>query len=56
MHVLVYRRCAAVDDQRLVCSEPVFEAGKSDTENSLVAFDHSIIVENNYAYSGLEAT
>jgi hypothetical protein len=56
MHVLVYRRAPEVDDPRLVCAEPVFEAGKSATENSLIATDRSIIVENNYGYSGIEAT
>ena len=35
MHVLVYRRAARSKQDRLVCSEPVFQAGKSDTFNSL---------------------
>jgi hypothetical protein len=42
--------------QRLVCSEPVFRAGASATDNSLIATDTSIVVENNYGYSGLAST
>jgi hypothetical protein len=56
MHVLVYRRDPVVKDARLVCSEAVFAADQSATENSLIATDHSIIVENNYGYSGPLAT
>ena len=46
MHVEVYRR----DTGRLVCREPVFAAGRSATENSLVAMGYSLIAENNYGY------
>ncbi len=56
MHVLVYRRAKEVTGSRLVCSVPVFEANKGDTENSLIATNKSIIVENNYGYSGFQAT
>lgn len=56
MHVLVYRRAATVDGPRLVCSEPVFMSNRGDTENSLIATDKSIIVENNYGYGGPEDT
>ena len=52
MHVLVYRRAARVAGARLVCSEPVFAADMSATENSLIATRKSIIVENNYGYTG----
>jgi hypothetical protein len=52
MHVLVYRRAARVAGLRLVCSEPVFAAGMSATENSLIAARRSILVENNYGYTG----
>lgn len=50
MHVLVYRRSAEITGDRLVCQVPVFEEGASATENSLIATDSSIIVENNYGY------
>lgn len=60
MHVLVYRRGASVTGDRLVCEQSVFADGKSATDNSLVGFatnaGGSIIVENNYGYSGLTAT
>lgn len=52
MHVLVYDRRRGVTD-RLHCSVPVFDAGSSATENSLVAAGStSVIVENNYGYTG----
>jgi hypothetical protein len=52
MHVLVYRRSTGA----LVCGAAVFAAGKSDTENSLVGVGNSLIVENNYGYTGPAAT
>lgn len=56
MHVLVYRRDRYVRGPRLVCSVPVFPAGMSATENSLVATARSIVVENNYGYGSVAAT
>jgi hypothetical protein len=35
---------------------PVFQPGKSATENSLVATDKSIVVENNYGYADWSST
>jgi hypothetical protein len=49
MDVLVYRRGKDSGGQP-VCGAPVFAAGKSDTENSLVAVGNSLFVENNYGY------
>jgi hypothetical protein len=46
MHVLVYNR----ETGQLVCSEPVFQPGQASNENSLIATDKSIIVENNFGY------
>ncbi len=51
MNVLVYKRQRSVAGNRLVCRVPVFEEGSSATENSLIAFGNSIIVENNYGYA-----
>ncbi len=48
MHVLVYR----IGHREPVCRAPVFGRGTSDTDNSLVAFGSSIVVENNYGYTG----
>ncbi len=51
MNVLVYRRGADVPaDERLVCKMPVFAAGKSTTDNSLISWGNSLVVENNYGY------
>jgi hypothetical protein len=52
MHVLVYRRAPrlAPGQHRLFCSVPVFGAGQSATENSLVGWDGGLAVENNYGY------
>ena len=64
MNVVVYNR----SDGTRVCKQPVFNtdafkapAGSgvvyaSDTDNSLVGTDSSMIVENNYGYSGPTAT
>ncbi len=46
MHVLVYDR----EDGSLVCAVPVFQPGNASNENSLIATDTSIIVENNFGY------
>jgi hypothetical protein len=50
MNVLVYKRGKAVDGERLICKQPVFAAGRSATENSLIGYGNSVIVENNYGY------
>jgi hypothetical protein len=50
IHVLVYRRAKDVQGSRLVCSVPVFKPGNSNTENSLIATDKSIVVGNNFGY------
>ena len=48
MNVLVYDRT----DGRLVCSAGVFRSGESATENSIVAVGDSLLVENNFGYTG----
>ena len=52
MHVLVYRRAARLPrgQSRLFCSVPVFSAGASATENSLVGWGNGLVVENNFGY------
>jgi hypothetical protein len=48
MHVQFYD----VTDGRLVCQAPVFDAGESASDNSLVAVgEASVVVENNYGYT-----
>ena len=36
---------------RVVCEVPVFRSGASATENSLIAIDDTLVVENNYGYA-----
>jgi len=50
VHVLVYRRLPGVAGERLVCGQAVFDPGFSVSENSLIGYGRSLIVENNYAY------
>lgn len=54
-HVLVYDRRRGVR-QRLHCSTPVLPRNAGTTENSLVAAGRSLIIENNYGYSGIPTT
>ena len=49
MNVLVYRRLDG-EQQRLVCSVPIFESGHSVTDNSMIAIGRSIILENNAGF------
>jgi hypothetical protein len=51
MDVVVYRR-GRQDGGQLVCKQPVFAKGASDTDQSLVAGRHSLVTENNYGYTG----
>jgi hypothetical protein len=55
MHVVVYVRGPETNGAK-VCAEPVFAKGESATDNSLIAIGRSVIVENNYGYSGPTAT
>ncbi len=48
MNVLVYRRSG--EGERLVCKTPVFEPGQSATENTLIGYGRSLVVENNAGY------
>ena len=49
MDVMVYRTAPRVR-RRQVCRVPVFSAGASANENSLMSAGRSMIVENNYGY------
>ena len=53
MNVLVYDRRAEVTAPRLRCQVPVFDDGASATDNSLIAFERSFVVENNAGYGAL---
>ena len=52
MNVVVYKR----RNGKEICRQPVFEQGAGSTDNSLIGAGHSIIVENNYGYTGPTAT
>ena len=52
MNVLVYRRGGG----RAICRQPVFEKGASATDQSLIGTGRSLVVENNYGYTGPTAT
>jgi hypothetical protein len=52
MNVVVYERATG----REVCRAPVFAAGASATDNSLIMAGNAIVVENNHGYSGPGAT
>ncbi len=52
VNVVVYRRARHLEGSRLACTQPVFDRGASATDNSLIATDRSMVVENNYGYSG----
>jgi hypothetical protein len=56
MDVVVFKRRRSVSGSRLVCTQPVFAKGASDTDQSLIGTDTSMVVENNYGYSGPSAT
>ncbi|MFJ9037276.1 hypothetical protein ACIRF8_11890 [Streptomyces sp. NPDC102406] len=54
MNVLVYRRGADVPgERRLVCEVPVFGSGASTTDNSLISYGDSLVVENNFGYENI---
>jgi hypothetical protein len=50
--IVVYRRATGGH----VCTQPVFQKGQSDTDQSLNAAGNSLVVENNYGYSSPLAT
>jgi hypothetical protein len=52
MDVRVYKRALGVTGGRLVCSQPVFTRGRSSTDQSLIGTSRSLVVENNYGYTG----
>ncbi len=52
MHVLVFRADRSGPGRTPVCSVPVFAPGRSDTDNSLIAVGDTLVVENNYGYTG----
>ena len=56
MNVVVYKTARTVRGSRQVCKQPVFEKGASSSDNSLIVAGRSIVVENNYGYTGPTTT
>jgi hypothetical protein len=56
MNVVVYKRAKSVTGSRLVCSQAVFRKGAGSTDNSLIGTANSMVVENNYGYTGPSST
>lgn len=52
MHVLVFKAGRSGPGRRPVCKVPVFPKRRGSTDNSLIAYRRSIVVENNYGYTG----
>jgi hypothetical protein len=49
-HVMVYRRDELVEGDRVVCKVPIFEEGRSATENSLMVYGGAMVVQNDYGH------
>jgi hypothetical protein len=56
MNIVVYRRAARVRGGRRICRQPVLPKGASATDQSLIAARNSLVVENNYGYTGPTST
>jgi hypothetical protein len=50
--VVVYRRAPHITGPREVCRHAVFAKGASSTDQSLLTDGRSLVVENNYGYTG----
>lgn len=48
IHIVIYNR----DTGDIISETPLFDHGHSVTENSLIAYDRSFIIENNFAETG----
>ena len=49
-NIVVYRKSASIDGERLVCKIPLFGSGKSATENSLLVYGNGMVVQNDYGH------
>lgn len=55
VRVVVMRRTALHGEERTMCAVPVFDAGASAVENSLVTDGTHVAVQNTYGYADLSA-
>jgi hypothetical protein len=49
-NIVVYQRSASIEGDRLICKVPLFEQGKSATENSLLVYGNAMVVQNDYGH------
>ncbi len=56
MAIRVFQRTRRARGRRLVCRQPVFDAGAGSTDQSLIGSGRSLVVENNYGYTGITST
>jgi hypothetical protein len=56
MQVVVLKRRRRVEHRRVACRQPVFTQGASATDQSLIGTRRSVVVENNFGYSGITST
>jgi hypothetical protein len=49
-NIMVYKRGENIEGERVVCKVPLFEAGKSATENSLMVYGNAMVVQNDYGH------
>lgn len=49
-NIVVYKKSASIEGERLVCKVPLFAQGKSATENSLLVYGNAMVVQNDYGH------
>ena len=49
-HVMVYQRHEQIEGDRVICKVPLFEEGRSATENSLMVYGDAMVVQNDYGH------
>jgi hypothetical protein len=52
INVVVFAQESEASSPEPLCQVPVFEADRGTSENSLVGFGNSLVVENNFGYQG----
>ena len=52
VNLLVYRRQVDNEDQRLACTVPLFDEGRSSAENSVIGYGRSVVVQNTLGAPG----
>ena len=55
INLIVYKRRQDVAGERRVCTVPLFDEGHSVTDNSMIGFNRSILIENNAGYTSAYA-